>query len=428
MAETAGRSRGSLLVFIHIPKTAGSTLRTVLSMNEPGGRSRALGNVFKGGGGLSRGVMERMSKGQGPNLRGVGLVRGHFPLGIREYLPLYMPRGREIRCFTFLREPTERTLSHYFAVRERGGGYQLPPLPADATVEDALERGHIHDNVQTRMLSGLAEPFGEVTDEMLEQAKRNLQDLTYFGLTERFDESLALAKRRLGFRSILYRSSGRVNKTRARGDDVPAKARRAAEACNRYDIELYDYAEQLFESAPERGELDFEVDVAALRAARDADQVEPESPIPAGFGGDEGAWRMLLEERIRVQNLEWELALTAAKTATARARSRELQLETKRLKTEAARLEELEREVERLTAAAQDGEREEDAEPDEAAAEGRPAAAEDRKGKSQRPRSAPKRGQTKQERVRAKAEAKRNGSKGRERAAASDRVTESSGG
>ena len=53
---------------------------------------------------------------------------------------------------------------------------------------------------------GCAEPFGEVTDEMLEQAKHNLRDdIVYFGLTERFDESLVLAKRRLGFRSILYR-------------------------------------------------------------------------------------------------------------------------------------------------------------------------------------------------------------------------------
>ena len=59
------------------------------------------------------------------------------------------------------------------------------------------------------MLSGLTEPFGEVTDEMLEQAKHNLrEELVFFGLTERFDESLVLAKRRLGFRSILYRSPG----------------------------------------------------------------------------------------------------------------------------------------------------------------------------------------------------------------------------
>ena len=36
----------------------------------------------------------------------------------------------------------------------------------------------------------------------------------------------------------------------------------------RYDIELYRYAQELFEAAPELQELDFEVEVAALRAAK----------------------------------------------------------------------------------------------------------------------------------------------------------------
>src|SRR2546423_7783895 len=79
-----------LLVFVHIPKTAGTTLRAILNMNEPGSRSRALGNVFKGGGGLSKAPVESMRDGRGPDLKeGVRVLRGHFPLGIREYLPKY---------------------------------------------------------------------------------------------------------------------------------------------------------------------------------------------------------------------------------------------------------------------------------------------------------------------------------------------------
>src|ERR671918_2980811 len=93
LASESARSRGRhedkvaaapLLVFIHIPKTAGTTLRTVLSMNEPGARSRALGNVFKGGGGVSKALIERLRGGKGPDLEAVRLIRGHFPLGIRE--------------------------------------------------------------------------------------------------------------------------------------------------------------------------------------------------------------------------------------------------------------------------------------------------------------------------------------------------------
>ncbi len=87
-------------------------------MNEPGRRTKALGNVFKGGGGLDPTLIDRLRDEAGPiDLKRVLLVRGHFPLGIRELLPKWIPKDRELRCFTFLREPVDRTVSHYFEVR-----------------------------------------------------------------------------------------------------------------------------------------------------------------------------------------------------------------------------------------------------------------------------------------------------------------------
>jgi hypothetical protein len=352
MADAPVHRRGRLLVFVHIPKTAGTTLRTVLGMNEPVPRSRPLGNVFKGGGGRSTALIERLRAGRGPDLAGVRLVRGHFPLGVREYLPSYLPKERELHCFTFLREPVDRTLSHYYAIRKFGGGHDLPPLPAEATLEDALAGGYLHDNLQTRMLSGLPEPFGEVDDEMLAQAKHNLRDgLAFFGLTERFDESLVLAKQRLGLRSILYSSSARVNTSRPRGDEVPVELRRAAERCNRYDIELYRYAEQLFDAAPERSRPDFEIELAALRAAKADGEIELEIPPPAAFDGEQ-AWRLLLHARATLLRLEWERAETEVKSAAARARTRALKRSLESLEAVPAQLKELEQEVERLEAAA----------------------------------------------------------------------------
>src|SRR5438876_4163369 len=123
MADAAGRSvrrRPPLLVFVHIPKTAGTTLRTILDMNEPGTRSSALGNVFKGWGGIDTGLIDNLrGDTMRVDLKRVRLVRGHFPLGVREYLPRYVSKGRQLRCFTFLREPVDRTLSQYFAIRAR---------------------------------------------------------------------------------------------------------------------------------------------------------------------------------------------------------------------------------------------------------------------------------------------------------------------
>ena len=376
MAEAAVDQR-TLFVFVHIPKTAGTTLTSVLSMNEPGPRSRALGNVFKGGGGVKQGVrFVRLRDEKGAlDLEGVMVLTGHFPLGVREQLP----KDRDLRFFTFLREPADRTLSHYFQIREsaerdRATGrerskqesFGLRPLPPEPTLEDALEGGYIHDNLHTRMLSGDLEPFGEVNDEVLERAKRNLrEELVFFGLTERFDESLVLAKQRLGFRGILYRSSGRVNTARPRGDEVPKELVRAAEHCNRYDIELYRYARELFDSAPERGGLEFEVELAALRAAKAEGEIEADAPPPPGFDGGEQAWRMLLQARAMSQRLEWErrrhriphVSATVQDEArenelkAARSRAKKLEQEVERLRVPRSMTKKLEREVERLRGA-----------------------------------------------------------------------------
>jgi hypothetical protein len=311
-SRQTGDAGGPLLVFVHIPKTAGTTLTRILSTHDRVGAIHHAGNVFKGAGGLKRGVtFDRLRQKSGPSLEGVGAVTGHFPLGLRRYLQT----DRELWCFTFLREPVDRTLSHYFSVRElregssKRGKYALSPLPTEPTVDDMLDAGYTHDNLQTRMLSGDPEPFGEVTEEMLERAKQNLrEELVFFGLTERFDESLVLAKRRLGLGAILHRSDKRVSDTRPRGDAIPGGLVEAAERSNRYDIELYRYACQLFDDAPELDELEFQVEVQALRAARPEGDLDLDQPAPAGFGGDEEAWRMVLEARALLLRHEYGLA------------------------------------------------------------------------------------------------------------------------
>jgi hypothetical protein len=180
------------------------------------------------------------------------------------------------------------------------------------TFEGAIEAGYLHDNLQTRMLCGLPEPFGEVTDEMLERAKENVRDrLAVAGITERMDESLVLAKQRLGFRNIFF-LSGRVNTRRPRGSAVPQELRSAAERHNRYDIELYGFARELFDDAPERRELAFHVELAALQAAKSEDP--DRAPVPAPppmFTGEERAWRLLVQMRTRILLLRREASRRA---------------------------------------------------------------------------------------------------------------------
>ena len=258
-------------------------------------------------------------------------MMGHVPLGIRQLLPERTPDGREVRFFTFLREPVDRTLSHYFAMKGSARGlresakFGLARLPPEPSLEEMVASGHLHDNLHTRMLSGDLEPFGEVDDAMLEQAKRNLREgLIFFGLTERFDESLVLAQRRLGLTTILQRAherrgrrpvtskDGRVNASRPRGADVPQELVQAAERCNRFDIELYCYAEKLFGATEELADLDLRVGVAALRAARAEGEIDLGVPAPDGFTGSHEEWRLLLHARATLVRCEADIAAMKA--------------------------------------------------------------------------------------------------------------------
>src|SRR4051794_16654677 len=305
-------------VFIHVPKTAGTTVRTVIRTSEPGERNGRPGaNVFRGGGGSNPKTLEKLrDQPHTLDLNAVRVLHGHLPFGASQYLERAFP-DHVFRYFTFLRDPVERSLSHYFEVLRRPRrvfedgevGDELAPLPPGTTFEQAVEAGYLHDNVQTRMLSGTVEPFGPITQEALEQAKRNLAErFALVGLTERLDESLVLAKQRLGFRNIFV-ASRRVNTSRPRGAQVPAELRDAAQGANAYDIELYRFARELFERIPERDQLEFQVELAALRSAKAEGSSEaPAAPSPQ-FQGGEREWSMLIDARAKLLRLERQRTL-----------------------------------------------------------------------------------------------------------------------
>jgi hypothetical protein len=311
--RTAGAEPREVCVFIHIPKTAGTTVRTVIRTSEPGERNGRPGaNVFRGGGGSNPKTLEKLrDEPQSLNLDYLRVLHGHLPFGASEYLERGFP-DHVFRYFTFLRDPVERSLSHYFEVLRRPRrlfdegevAEDLAPLPPGTTFEEAVEAGYLHDNVQTRMLSGAVDPFAPVSVETLERAKRNLSErFALVGLTERLDESLVLAKQRLGFRNILV-GSRRVNTSRPRGAQVPAALHDTAERANQYDIELYRFARHLFERIPEQEELEFQVELAALRSAKSNGVPSPQAQPSPQFQGGEREWRMLINARAKLLRLE----------------------------------------------------------------------------------------------------------------------------
>jgi hypothetical protein len=244
------------LIFLHIPKTGGTTLRTVLARQydpsevwlqtaEPPrrrvyvealreGRLPVQGELFRG----RNEAQERLRNLPFDRLEGLRFVAGHFWYGVHEMLP------GPSTYITTLRDPVDRVLSLYH--------HRVTYQGLDQSLEEYVRLGvdfDMHDG-QTRRLSsrtGAAKRFEPVAEEDLRSAKDTLRNgVAVFGLTDRFDETLALMGRTFGWTRLGYARLA-VGAGRPSRDTIPADLVALLEQYNRNDLELYRYARAIFE-------------------------------------------------------------------------------------------------------------------------------------------------------------------------------------
>ena len=166
-------------IFVHIPKTAGTTLARIIDRHYPTETRLLLERHHEG-----IAEFRALPEAHRAELR---LVRGHIPYGLHADLP------QPTTYFTMLREPIDRIVSYYYFVQREQRHYlydyaNTPGMTLKRYVEDRVSLQM--DNMQTRLLSGVwTEPgYGECDETTLLQAKRNLeQHFCVVGLTERFD-------------------------------------------------------------------------------------------------------------------------------------------------------------------------------------------------------------------------------------------------
>jgi hypothetical protein len=243
--------------FIHIPKTAGTTLHRIIDRQYP---RRARHFVYHHHQGVQE--LKEMSHAQRTELR---MVRGHIPYGLHEFLP------RPVKYFTILRDPVERVISYYYYVQREPEHYRYDYANAPGmTIKRYLEE-HTSlqtDNMQTRLVSGIWTDvgYGECTPAMLEQAKENLAErIAVVGLTEQFDETLLLLQRAFGWRSVYYHWHN-VTQGRPRRASLSPDALDVIAAHNQLDVELYSFGRKLFEKQVRDQGPSFAQDVERFRA------------------------------------------------------------------------------------------------------------------------------------------------------------------
>jgi hypothetical protein len=250
LTAIAGRSQGKgacegdqfTLVFLHLPKTAGLSLReTLLAETAQRPRFRII-HPIDDLAALARLPVEQRS--------GLALIEGHLYYGVHECI------GRECRYMTMLRDPVERVLSWYSFVREYVPHHLHERLAGSAggagmSLADCLRDGVSVelDNHMVRMLAGqkyVNVPFGQVTGAMLAEAREHLAGFAAVGIRERFDDSLRLFASVFGWRQPRPHHIN-ITGSRLHRDQLEPETLAAVRAQNELDAELYRYAVSLFE-------------------------------------------------------------------------------------------------------------------------------------------------------------------------------------
>jgi len=233
-----------LLFFLHIPKTAGTTLISLLDQHYVPEEI------------CPEQLISRIHEITPEKLSSYRLFRGHLDYDLYKRLP------RKPVYITMLRDPVRRVASLYDFWRRNSeewvAGYDVyQNIFREAINSDLYDfvcspdekiRLEVENNQTRRIVSHTRDPLdGYTHEEILEIAKKRIADEFLFcGLVESFDESLQLLCYTLGWSPVESYEMKMVTPKKYKTDDIPVKARDAILERNQLDIALYAFARDLF--------------------------------------------------------------------------------------------------------------------------------------------------------------------------------------
>jgi hypothetical protein len=293
-----GSGHEGVLLFLHIPKTGGSTLSNYLyqhpgfligSESSPTTSDKYFNyGIYHYPAGFCKDPSCYVAEQREhiANLSGLKAVIGHFSYGIHEAIP-----GR-YRYVTMLRHPVRRVLSLYSHLRldalhgwvdlatfvsecppdgwskRLSARYRCAPRHGEQIIRERSRA--IVDNDQVRRTTGEDPPFGECTPDMLERAKAIVRDrFALVGTTERYVESLLLMSRGLSPYEVPLVLPRLVNPSRPAEEAIPTAVRDVIEARNSLDLELYRFADELLSERTLAAGPMFERDLETARATNE---------------------------------------------------------------------------------------------------------------------------------------------------------------
>lgn len=252
-----------VLLFLHIPKAAGTTLGEYLFAQCRNGRPGA--SLLAGEGLYQEGVYYvpygffkteaalvpdyTLPYLQDEQLRAVS---GHFSFGLHELIP------QPVRYFTMLRHPVDRILSLYYFLQAQD----------NLSLSDFLAAGNYRelDNDQTRRIAGVNPEFGACNEAHFELAKANLQQhFMVAGLSDRFEESVLHLKLAMGWQQDFWYYPRNVTAGRPKKEEIADEHYQQILALNKWDVQLYHFASELLDARTAALGPDFQTSLANYR-------------------------------------------------------------------------------------------------------------------------------------------------------------------
>jgi hypothetical protein len=257
------RDAAPTVIFPHLGKTGGATLRRIVPHNFPKSRVLALRNPATAPNGfLSTLPIERFAELSEPEREQPRFIMAHMMVGLHELVP------RPSTYITLLRNPVSRVISGY-----KNALHSPDHRCHETVVSEGMDLGAYvrsglaleMDNSQMRaIVADTTTPYGACTQEILERAKSTVDELfSVVGIAERFDETLVMLRRVFGWSKLHYVVAN-VSPHRISRSTVPAETIGLIEEQNRFDIELYEHAVRRLDRQI-MAEPDFDRDLARFR-------------------------------------------------------------------------------------------------------------------------------------------------------------------
>ena len=257
------RTKTTQTYFLHIPKTAGTSLRSIIEEQFSKSQIAPFSYMHE--------LADTVRRDKNELLR-YSLFAGHLGHTLISLLP------KPPRVITMIREPISRTISRFKnLMRNRARkavGYERF-LDPEATIDDFLSfppTRRLITNFQVRNLALdfdlmktyydddgreilpkqaklLSYTYSDMSDEeLLAKAKQRLASFDFVGITDKFAESMELLLTTFGWTTTMtVPHLNALPDSRLTEQTLPSETVSLIQSCTRLDAELYQFARDIFE-------------------------------------------------------------------------------------------------------------------------------------------------------------------------------------